>query len=93
MYRGENKYKLAQRHVWLRLGTIDIDITANQFSSTNRTVFVEESSKWHERFRVFEVDKPDVAFDLFDEFDRGDLIDDYKKVLEQYRHLKKTEKT
>jgi hypothetical protein len=34
LLRGENKYKTAIRHVWLKVEDIDVDITAYQFSST-----------------------------------------------------------
>lgn len=43
---GENRYKKSQRHIWIRFDEIDIDITANQFSSTDRTVIVEVHSQW-----------------------------------------------
>jgi len=48
MVTGENRYKTIQRHTWLIVNGLDVDITAYQFSSTNKTVITAFSSEWHE---------------------------------------------
>jgi len=49
---GDNRFKKSQRHIWLRFDEGDIDITANQFSSKARAIFVEANSEWHKRFTI-----------------------------------------
>ncbi|UTA47154.1 hypothetical protein L1F30_13405 [Simiduia sp. 21SJ11W-1] len=89
MLRGENRYKISQRHVWLRLGQMDIDITANQFSSTAKTVFAEAHSEWHKRYRVFEQSIPDTSFNQFHGEPKSDLLYDYKNILSRLKCLNK----
>lgn len=78
---GENRYKKSQRHIWLRLGEVDIDITANQFSSSDRTVVVDANSEWHKRFKIFDVEVPDPELKQLNEDARSALLYDYKKIL------------
>jgi hypothetical protein len=87
LLRAENHFKKKQRHVWLRVGTLDIDITANQFSSTNKTIFVEPNSKWHERYSVFETENPDPSFDQFHEEHKFELLQDYENILRQIKAI------
>ena len=78
---GENRYKKSQRHIWLRLGEVDIDITANQFASTDKTVFVDANSVWHKRFAITNVQMPDPKFTQLNDDARLALLHDYRKVL------------
>lgn len=39
-------------HAWLRLGDVDIDITADQFSDQTHRVIVARRSAWHASLRV-----------------------------------------
>ena len=55
---GENRYKKSQRHLWIKFDDTDIDITANQFPSTDKTVIVEAHSQWHQRFEIINVETP-----------------------------------
>jgi len=41
-------------HAWLQQGTLRIDITADQFSDFPQSVFVSDSSPWHESFEVMQ---------------------------------------
>ncbi|WP_299773960.1 hypothetical protein [uncultured Pseudoteredinibacter sp.] len=81
MLRGKNRFKHKQRHIWLRSGDKDIDIAANQFSSTDKTVFFEAFSEWHKRYCIYEVEKPDPSFDRFQEECRAQLLKDYERIL------------
>jgi hypothetical protein len=87
LLRGENRFKKEQRHVWLQVGILDIDITANQFYSTNKTLFVEPNSKWHKRYSVFETENPDPSFDQFHEEHKFELLQDYEDILRQIKAL------
>lgn len=78
---GENRFKKSQRHIWLKFGEVDIDITANQFSSTDRTVFVEANSKWHKRFTIINIEMPNPGLTQLNEDARSALLHDYKKIL------------
>ncbi len=52
---GENRYKTVQRHTWLEWKGMLIDITADQFSWTDRTVFVTERPEQHNKhFKIIE---------------------------------------
>ncbi|MFL1806037.1 hypothetical protein [Plesiomonas shigelloides] len=83
MLHGVNQFKKTQRHVWLKVMGYDVDITANQFSSTNKTVFCTTNSIWHySRFIIFESHQPNVKFDHFHEEYQEQLLSDYKMVLE-----------
>jgi hypothetical protein len=84
-FRAENRFKKKQRHVWLQVGILDIDITANQFFSTNKTIFIEPNSKWHERYSVFETENPDPSFDQFHEEHKFELLQDYENILRQIK--------
>lgn len=78
---GENRFKKSQRHIWIKLDDVDIDITANQFSSKNKTVFVEMHSEWHQRFTIIHVEKPNPKLTQFNKEARLALLHDYKKIL------------
>lgn len=78
---GENRFKKSQRHIWLKYGDVHIDITANQFSSTNRTVFVDVRSEWHERFKIIYVEKPNPQLTQLSEEARSALLYDYKQII------------
>jgi len=82
MLHGENKYKKSIRHVWLRVNNIDVDITAYQFSSTNKTVIVEYLSKWHrERYKILKKEYPNINFNDFHEDSKEPLLYDYQLIL------------
>ncbi|WP_458769263.1 hypothetical protein [Vibrio sp. RC27] len=84
MIHGENKYKNSQRHVWLKVMEYDVDITANQFTSTNRTIFCSQGSIWHaSRFKILESHHPNVKFDHFHDEYREQLLSDYQQILER----------
>lgn len=85
MVHGENRYKKSTRHVWLKISQFDIDITANQFHSTNKTVFAEERSIWHRRFDIYESKRPDVKFDLFHKEPKMQLLADYRNIVSNIR--------
>lgn len=87
MVSGENKYKNSQRHIWLRCGTIDIDITANQFPSCDKAVIVEESSEWHQRYSIFEKKEPIISFSEFHDECKYDIIRDYDNILGRFKRL------
>lgn len=89
MVRGENIYKLSQRHVWLRVGSMDIDITANQFSSTNKTMFFESYSLWHQRYSIYDTETPDSSFNQFHDEPKRELLHDYKNILKVLKDLKR----
>jgi len=78
---GENRHKKSQRHIWVKLDEIDIDITANQFSSTDRTVIVEVHSQWHQRFKIINVENPNPKLTQLNKYARSALLHDYKKIL------------
>lgn len=78
---GENRFKKSQRHVWLRFYEINIDITANQFSSTSRTIFADVGSAWHQRFKIIHAEKPDPKLMKLNQEARSALLYDYKKIL------------
>lgn len=78
---GENKRKRKVRHVWLRTNSLDIDITANQFNSTDRTVFVLENSEWHKKFNIIRIEIPDIKFHIYHEEARSKLAADYKAII------------
>lgn len=78
---GENRFKKSQRHIWLRFGEVDIDITAHQFSSTDRAVFVDTNSEWHKRFKIIDVEMPDPKLRQLNGDARFALLHDYKKIL------------
>jgi len=82
MFHGENRFKKAQRHVWLKVMGYDVDITANQFSSTDKTVFCVKNSNWHSsRFKIFDMHQPNVRFDHFHEEYQEQLLADYRSIL------------
>ena len=84
LLRGENKYKKSIRHVWLRVNNIDVDITAYQFSSTNKTVIVDNLSEWHQkRYKIFKTEKPNIEFDDFHEDSKYPLLNDYHLILQK----------
>lgn len=76
---GENRYKKSQRHLWIRFDDTDIDITANQFSSTGRTVIVEALSQWHQRFEIINLENPNPKLTQLSNEARSALLHDYKK--------------
>lgn len=78
---GENRFKKSRRHIWIKFGEVDIDITANQFSSTGRAIFVEANSEWHKRFTIINAEKPNLKMTQFNEDTRSALSHDYKKIL------------
>lgn len=78
---GENRYKKSQRHIWIKLGEVDIDITANQFSSTSKTVFFDIHSEWHQRLTIIHIEKPNPKLTQLDEEARSALLYDYKQIL------------
>lgn len=78
---GENRFKKSQRHIWLKFGEVDIDITANQFPSTDRTVFVDANSDWHKRFSIIDVEIPNPQLTQLNDEARSALLYDYKKIL------------
>lgn len=78
---GENHFKKSQRHIWLKFGEVDIDITADQFSSTARAVFVEANSEWHKRFTIIKIEIPNPKLTQLNEDARSALLYDYKKIL------------
>jgi len=80
---GENRYKSTQRHTWLKVEGFDVDITAYQFSSTNRTVITEFSSCWHQRYRILTTEIPDLTFNQFDDDCKSDLLHDYFHILKK----------
>ena len=90
MLKGKNRFKHKQRHIWLRSGDKDIDITANQFSSTDKTVFFESYSKWHERYAIYEVEIPDPSFSQFHEECQDQLLEDYKRILCYVKSINKS---
>ena len=51
---GEFRYYLGRRgecsHAWLQLGTLIVDITADQFADFDEAVFVSAGSPWHSGF-------------------------------------------
>lgn len=83
MLRGENKYKT--RHVWLKINDIDVDITAHQFSSTNRTVIVEHLSEWHQRYKIFQVEQPNIDFEGLHDDSTEPLLNDYYLILQNLK--------
>ncbi len=78
---GENRYKKSQRHLWIRFDDTDIDITANQFSSTGRTVIVETHSQWHQRFEIINLENPNPKLTQLSNEVRSALLHDYKKII------------
>lgn len=86
---GENRHKKSQRHIWLRVDDIDIDITANQFSSTDKTVFADKSSEWHKRYRIYKTEVPDSQFKHFNKQAKKELLHDYKKIIDHMGTLNK----
>lgn len=78
---GENRHKKSQRHIWIKLDEAGIDITANQFSSTDRTVIVEAHSQWHQRFKIINVEDPNPKLTQLNKEARSALLLDYKKIL------------
>ena len=85
---GENKFKTTQRHTWLNIQGFDIDITANQFLSTNKTVIVEFSSCWHKRYRLLKTETPDITFNQFHDDDKYDLLHDFDLILNELMKIK-----
>jgi hypothetical protein len=86
--RGENKYKTSIRHVWLKVNDIDVDITAYQFSSTNKTVITENSSEWHQkRYRIFETELPNIEFKGFHNHSTEWLLNDYRLILQNLKSI------
>jgi len=81
MVHGYNRHKKEQRHVWLKALGYDIDITANQFSSTSKTVFCDKGSEWHWRFHIYDSHTPNTKMTHFDEEEREKLEGDYLKIL------------
>jgi hypothetical protein len=78
---GENRHKKSQRHIWIKLDETDIDITANQFSSTDRTVIIEAHSQWHQRFEIINVENPNPKLTQLNKDARPALLHDYEKIL------------
>ena len=84
LLRGENKYKKSIRHVWLEVNGVTVDITANQFSSTNKTVIVDISSEWHQkRYDVFKTETPNISFHDFHKHSKEELLHDYRLILDK----------
>lgn len=81
LLQGKNRYKHRQRHAWLRIGVVDVDITAYQFSSTKRRIIVEPYSIWHMRFDIDRVEKLDTSFDIFCDEAKEQLLSDYQHVI------------
>jgi hypothetical protein len=81
MVHGCNRYKKELRHVWLKVLNYDIDITANQFSSTSKTVFCDIGSEWHLRFNIYDSHTPNTMMTHFHEDERMKLESDYIKIL------------
>ncbi|WP_133245555.1 hypothetical protein [Pelagibaculum spongiae] len=79
MVRGENPHEITQRHVWLKIDGMDIDITANQFPTTNKIFFVENNSQWHKQFNVFEELTGDFDY-LYDRYE-DQVSTDYLLIL------------
>jgi len=88
MLRGKNRFKHKQRHVWLRANKLDIDITANQFSSTDKTIFFEPNSEWHKRYVIYEIELPDPSFSHYHEEYQEDFLQDYARILDHVNELK-----
>jgi len=82
MVHGKNRSKFEQRHVWLKVLGYDVDITANQFSSTNKTVFCIEDSVWHRKFHIYDSYQPNIEMNHFDEEYHEQLLNDYKRILQ-----------
>lgn len=85
---GENRHKKSQRHIWIKYGETDIDITANQFSSTAKTVIVETHSRWHQRFKIIKVEKPKPKLTHLNQEAKSALLHDYKKILSHLTYSK-----
>lgn len=81
MVHGENKYKKYLRHVWLKVNSYDVDITADQFSSSNKTVFCVKNSDWHKRFHIYESYIPNIQLTHFHDEYKEQLLADYNNVL------------
>ncbi|WP_426357409.1 hypothetical protein ACPUVO_13195 [Pseudocolwellia sp. HL-MZ19] len=81
LVHGENRYKLSLRHVWLIIDGYNIDLTADQFSSTKQTVFCERNSIWHKRFRIYDSYQPNIKFNHFHEEYSEQLLSDYRRVV------------
>lgn len=90
---GENRHKKSQRHIWIKLDETDIDITANQFSSTDRTVIVEAHSQWHQRFIIINVEDPNPKLTQLNKEAKSTLLHDYKKILSCLAYSKNSVQT
>ena len=87
---AENRYKTKIRHSWLERKGLLIDITANQFSSTNKTTFVLKNSDWHlKRFKILTSIPIPKTWNIFHDDVKEQLEKDYVKIISIIDNLNK----
>lgn len=83
---GELKEDTEQRHLWLRLEGLNLDITADQFDTTLPHTLITQPGGWHERYTVIHTEpfQRDFYEDYGDDC-RQDIIDDYRALANNAR--------
>jgi hypothetical protein len=85
---GEFDYILGGRmgksHGWLKQAEFIIDITADQFEDNNEKVIVTVNPKWHNEFKVENVNIADLK--TYDENTKTNLLNAYNEIIKNINH-------
>ncbi|MCY1354258.1 hypothetical protein D9M68_393490 [compost metagenome] len=60
---GELKENTDQRHIWLKIKTHNVDLTANQFDKALPEVLITRRGGWHDQYKVISNTKFNNEFD------------------------------
>lgn len=85
---GKSGCEFDSLHIWLRIGSENIDITAKQFDSALPDILITQDGGWHEKYEIIDNKVFDNAFDanLWDD-DRDALLADYQYLSSQARAM------
>lgn len=85
---GESGPEFDGRHIWLKIGSENIDITAKQFDNELPDILITQDGGWHEKYKIIDNKVFDNTFDviLWDD-DRDALLADYQYLSSQARAM------
>ena len=85
MIKGQSISDAYQLHLWLKVNSVVVDITAGQFNEAEKSIIIDKYGSWHNKF-FYELDAytPVIDFKNYvDEFDQPILENDYLMIVQQ----------